>query len=1038
MGTPKRVQASLSSFFKPKAKAIKVSTQEARDEHAKSTDSQDTRGSQIVSADTRKRRRTVSHNRDESEDESRDETAPKVHKGANDQAQILPESVSDTTDLMQQLRMRAQETGAVVPNLQVTPVLAMPGSLEGTHVQLVERTPGVKYTPLETQVLDAKKLHPDMLLAVEVGYKFRFFGEDARIASRVLGIMCTTANNFYNASIPTPRLHIHMRRLVHAGYKVGVLRQVETAALKAISDNKSAPFTRQLSEVYTSGTMVEDIGADANDRFMMSVVETARADRCVLAVVAVQVATGSVVYDEFEDGVLRSELDTRLVHLQPKEILVPPGLSTETLRALAAYVGYAIDYTERPEPLLEHANRAGVRIAFANSALLDAEAARSFSTTFYADNEAQAHLSRVLDLPETVIAAQALLADYLKPFNLDRALLAIHPFTPFHTQLHMLLSSTALQTLNVFADHAGDSNDAQLKELLMPDSRSGGNSTQCGNGSLFGVMDCTRSLFGRRLLRRWIAQPLVVIDKLRDRVDAVEYLKTVLDAESGDEDYTKSAIRGVYDKLGQLVDLERGLCRIHYGRATPQELLRVLRSLESAMALVPRDLDICEPRMLANALSAETWSSDLRTTLSSWLHQINVSSAKRGDKESLFTHGPLFDTMQTHHKRVATVEQLLDDHVFEVRQLLNDNEFAFKSISGTDYLIDVKNTKAKTVPATWIRVSSTKTNTRFHTPFIVEQLAERERCRESLQQAARSSYTLFLRTISDEYTRVRRVISALATLDALFSLAVLAGRPGYSRAELVDSDEPCIDVENAVNPILDNAEFVANTVHLGTDARAMVLTGPNAGGKSTLIRTVALIAIMAQCGSRVPAQRARLGVVDAIFTRMGARDNMLAGQSTFMVEMRETSDILHHATCRSLVVLDELGRGTSTHDGAAIAFAVLDFLVTRRALTLFVTHYGHLVDAFAGNTRVRSCHMSYLESVKTLGACVAEITFLYKLVDGASGDSFGLNVARLAGLPASLLKCAMERAHSMRVDVDSKWAAHCARCLQHAVAQFCK
>ncbi|KAJ2502934.1 Mismatch repair protein msh3 [Coemansia sp. RSA 1972] len=1033
MGTPKRVQASLSSFFKPKAKAIKVSSQEARDEHAKSTDSQDTRGSQIVSADTRKRRRTVNDN---GKDESEDETAPKVHKGASGQEQILPECVSDTTDLMQRLRMRAQETGPVVPNLQVTSVLATPGSLEGTALQLVERTPGVKYTPLETQVLDAKKSHPDMLLAVEVGYKFRFFGEDARIASRVLGIMCTTANNFYNASIPTPRLHIHMRRLVHAGYKVGVLRQVETAALKAISDNKSAPFTRQLSEVYTVGTMVEDIGADANDRYLMCVVETARADPVQMAVVAVQVATGSVVYDVFEDGFLRSELDTRLAHLQPKEILVPRGLSTETLRALTAYVGYTIDYTERPEPLLEHANRTGVRVAFANTKLMDAETARSFSTEFYADNEAQAHLPYVLDLPESVLVAQALLTDYLKPFTLDRALLAVHPFTPFHTQLHMLLSATTLQTLDVFADHAKYSNNAQLKELLVPGGRSGGNISQRENGSLFGVMDCTRSLFGRRLLRRWVAQPLVALDKLQDRVEAVEYLETVLDAES--DDYTKSTIRNVYEKIGGLVDLERGLSRIHYGRATPQELVRVLHSLETAMTLVPQNLDICEPRVLAHALSPETWTSDLRTRVTSWLHQINVSSAKRGDKESLFKHGPLFDTMQTHHNRVASVEQQLDEQIHSVRQVLKDNEFAFKSISGTDYLIDVKNAKAKTVPTTWIRISSTKTNVRFHTPFIVEHLAERERCRESLQQAARSSYSQFLRAISNKYTQVRRVISALATLDALFSLAVLAGRPGYCRPEFVDG-EPCIDIEDAVNPVLDNAGFVANTVCLGSDgARAMVLTGPNAGGKSTMIRTIALITVMAQCGSRVPAQRARLGVVDAIFTRMGARDNMLAGHSTFMVEMRETADILHNATPRSLVVLDELGRGTSTHDGAAIAFAVLDFLVQQRALTLFVTHYGHLVDAFAGNTNVQSCHMSYVEAERFESGCVANITFLYKLVDGASGDSFGLNVARLAGLPASLLKRANERAHSMRVDVDSKWAAQCARRLQHAVAQFRK
>ncbi|KAJ1826121.1 Mismatch repair protein msh3, partial [Coemansia sp. RSA 2708] len=333
-------------------------------------------------------------------------------------------SVSDTTNLMQRLRMRAKQSGSSdTPSAPALSSLMTPGTLESTAVQLVVRQPGVKYTPLEIQVLDAKRTHPDMLLAVEVGYKFRFFGEDARIASRVLGIMCTVANNFYNASIPTPRLMIHVRRLVHAGYKVGVLRQVETAALKAVSDNKSAPFTRQLAEVYTAGTMIEEVGgasADAgppNERYLVCVVERvvdAKDKRISLGMLAVQVTTGSVLYDQFEDSYLRGALETRLVHLQPGEILIPPGLSAETLRTLSAYVGYKVDYTERPEPLLEHANRAGVRVAFANPDLLDYSAARCRCTEFYADNSADGLLSRVFDLPESVVVALALLIDYLR------------------------------------------------------------------------------------------------------------------------------------------------------------------------------------------------------------------------------------------------------------------------------------------------------------------------------------------------------------------------------------------------------------------------------------------------------------------------------------------------------------------------------------------------------------------------------------------------------------------------------------------------
>ncbi|KAJ2339040.1 Mismatch repair protein msh3, partial [Coemansia sp. RSA 2618] len=255
-----------------------------------------------------------------------------------------------------------------------------------------------------------------------------------------------------------------------------------------------------------------------------------------------------------------------------------------------------------------------------------------------------------------------------------------------------------------------------------------------------------------------------------------------------------------------------------------------------------------------------------------------------------------------------------------------------------------------------------------------------------------------------------------------------------------------------------------NDIVLGTDsARAMVLTGPNAGGKSTLVRTVALIAIMAQCGAYVPARRARLSIVDAVVARMGASDNLMRGESTFMVEMRETAELLRHVSPRSLAILDELGRGTSTHDGAAIAFAVLSHLVHERPLVFFVTHYAHLVDAFAADARVRSCHMAFLEqqtseadSDKTrpeqaseanddvarleqqssqIHDDIADIIFLYKLVRGASVDSFGLNVARLAGLPEPLLRRARERARWMRTELDSKWAARSARQLQFTVAQ---
>ncbi|KAI9504580.1 muts domain V-domain-containing protein [Coemansia spiralis] len=926
--------------------------------------------------------------------------------------------------------------------------LATTGSLEHTSIQLVQRQKGVKYTPLEIQVLEAKDKYPDMLLAVEVGYKFRFFGEDARISSRILGIMLTTANNFYNASIPTPRLMVHVRRLVRAGYKVGIMRQTETAALKAISDNKSAPFTRCLAEVYTSGTLVEEVGEaehaeSSTKRYLLCITEClkeSRDNRVSIGLLAVQITTGDVVYDCFDDGYLRSALETRLMHLQPGELLVSPNLSAETLKALSAYAGYAIKYDEAREPLLEHANRTGVRVAFAEKAFMDRSAASQFITDFYMENNASRTISYISGLSDLVSMALAMMIKYLEAFKLTHVMLTCQdtghmdrdPFAPFHTRLHMLLSATTLQTLNIFTV------------------------TNNTNGSLFSVMDFTRSQFGRRMLRRWVAHPLVSQERLEERIDAVEYLKGFLeDAEAGsilnsgnNNHPQRLAIANMHNKIGQIVDIERGLCRIHYGQANTQELVRVLRSLETAVSLVPADMDITEPRLLAEILSRDVWTAQLRDSVLSWRQQIDYKSAKSGNKETLFTHGPLHDLLQQHHNKVEEVEQELEASIGHVRSVLNDEKLEFKSISGIDYLIDIKNTKAKTVPLDWIKVSSTKTNSRFHTPYLISKLAERERCREALQQTAKSAYSRFLAEISGKYSELRQLASSLATLDALFSLAILARSDGYCKPEFVtcsNSDDAFVDLVDAVNPVLSCAQttYVPNSIALGMagnngteSQRAMILTGPNAGGKSSLIRTVALTSIMAQCGSYVPACSARLCIIDAIFTRIGASDNLMAGESTFMVEMRETEELMRQVTPRSLAILDELGRGTSTHDGAAIAYAVLEHLVRKRSLTFFVTHYAHLLQLSSCKDSANANSDTKEEiDIDTGAESVNEITFLYKLADGASTDSFGLNVARLAGLPTPLLLRAKERAQWMRMEMESKWAAKYARDLRRAVAQ---
>lgn len=286
-------------------------------------------------------------------------------------------------------------------------------------------------------------------------------------------------------------------------------------------------------------------------------------------------------------------------------------------------------------------------------------------------------------------------------------------------------------------------------------------------------------------------------------------------------------------------------------------------------------------------------------------------------------------------------------------------------------------------------------------------MAERDQHKESLAAACDDAFKAFLARISEFYQQLRDTVQSLALLDCLLSLATVAAQPDYCKPKFVD--EPVLSIVNGRHPMIERLmtdAYVPNSISLSSNSlRALLVTGPNMGGKSSYVRQNALIAIMAQIGSFVPAESAELGLLDAVFTRMGAFDNLLAGESTFMVELSETSDILKAATPRSLVILDELGRGTSTQDGVAIAYAVLEHMVrTVRSMTLFVTHYpilGAVADQWHGE--VGCVHMKF---EKEDDGGEENITFLYQVENGLAYRSYGLNVARLAGLPESTIKLA--------------------------------
>ncbi|KAH8905307.1 hypothetical protein BR93DRAFT_780570 [Coniochaeta sp. PMI_546] len=893
-----------------------------------------------------------------------------------------------------------------------------------------------KLTPMELQFLDIKRKHMDTLLIVEVGYKFRFFGEDARIAAKELSIVCIPGkfrydehpseahlDRFASASIPVHRLPVHAKRLVAAGHKVGVVRQIETAALKKAGDNRNAPFVRKLTNVYTKGTYVDDIGeldqsSDNNGApsggYLLCITESkangAGTDEKVdVGIVAVQPATGDIIYDNFEDGFMRREIETRLLHISPCEFLI---------------VG---DLTKASDKLLQHLSGSSTNV-FGDRSRVErvpksktmAAEAYSHVTQFYAgkakegDERSAALLEKVLHLPELVTICLSSMIKHLTEYGLEHIFDLTKYFQSFSTRQHMLLNGTTLESLEVYRNSTDNSE----------------------KGSLLWALDKTVTRFGGRLLRKWIGRPLLDQERLEERVAAVEEL--LENQSTGKVDKLEHLLKGIK------ADLERSLIRIYYGKCTRPELLTTLQvmqkiSMEYSRVKTPADTGFKSP-LLANAVSQLPAIGEI---VVSHLDKINPEAARKDDKYAFFRDDEETEDITNHKMGIAAVEQELDAHRKEAAaKLSKKSPVTYVTVAGIEYLIEVPNTDLKHVPASWAKISGTKKVSRFHTPDVIRLTAERDQHKEALAAACDAAFTSLLTSIAADYQPLRDAVASLATLDCLLSLSKVASLPGYSKPTILPSSTPpSISITDGRHPIAEHTlpnGYIPFTTSLSSPSPlAQLITGPNMGGKSSYVRAVALLVLLAQVGSYVPAAAMSLTLADAIHTRMGARDNLFRGESTFMVEVSETAAILRSATPRSLVILDELGRGTSTHDGAAIAQAVLDYVVREtKCLTLFITHYQNLARVAEGLGGLVKCvHMKFSarragktledgkeasEDVEGDGEGDEEITFLYEVTEGVAHRSYGLNVARLARIPKKVLDVAALKSKELENEVKKR------------------
>ncbi|KAH9324117.1 hypothetical protein KI387_004295, partial [Taxus chinensis] len=931
-----------------------------------------------------------------------------------------------------------------------------------------------KYTPLEEQVVELKAKYKDVLLMIEVGYKYRFFGDDAEVAARVLGIFAHYDHNFLTASIPTFRLHFHVRRLVEAGLKVGVVRQTETAALKAHGTNKGGPFTRSLSALYTRATFeaAEALGEGAVDdncrlsSYLMCVVELPLMGRSprrmrnrasqeedsatisgsydtLIGVIAVETSTGDVMYGQFRDTVTRAELESCLLNVSPAELLLGAPLLLPTEKLLLEFAGPASNVR------VERSSRDFLKDGGALAEVISFYESRPDEKSTPKYDKQNEGIEVIMTMPDLVVQALALALRYLKQFKLERVLCLGASFRPFASKNEMSLSSNTLQQLEVLRNNADGSE----------------------NGSLLSLMNHTHTAFGLRLLKHWVTHPLCDRNAVEARLDAVSEIAesmgsyAVMQIEgtfpggkgggftgvarhgrmggSG----SQNLLASVLTSIGKMPDVERGITRIFHRTATPAEFFTVIQSLLTAatrlqqLVCVDEDEVIrddpsqrCNKRVgskLLRRLIAAASSSIVIEHATRLLSNLNKHAATQGDRQNLFIcAGNKFPEVAKCRAAVQAAEQKLDFLLPAYQKQLKLPNLEYLSVSGITHLIEVPS--ATRVPSNWIKVCSTKKTNRYHPPEVIEALDKLAIAKEELTVACSKAWDAFLAEFAAQVMNFRAAVQALAALDCLHSLAILSRNQGYVRPFFVeDSELPQLSIQAGRHPVLESTlqeSFVPNDTLLhGSSERCQIITGPNMGGKSCYIRQVALIVIMAQVGSFVPAMSAKLHVFDSVYTRMGASDSIQHGTSTFFEELSEASAILHKSTPRSLVIIDELGRGTSTHDGVAIAYATLHFILKeRKCLTLFVTHYPKIVELkneFPGE--VSPYYVSYLttdcladqrldnaprDASTFQNAAIVEsdvdlnpvtevsqnIVFLYKVVPGVASRSFGLHVARLA------------------------------------------
>ncbi|RKJ40397.1 DNA mismatch repair protein MutS [Acutalibacter sp. 1XD8-33] len=801
------------------------------------------------------------------------------------------------------------------------------------------------YSPMMKQYFEVKKEHPNSILFFRLGDFYEMFFNDAKTVSQELDLTltgrdCGQGERAPMCGIPFHSAEGYITKLLAKGYRVTICDQVE--------DPKSAKglVKREIVRVITPGTVLEGSMLDeARNNYICSMYYCPAGVGLCFA----DVSTGELHAGQMEAGGhdFTRELENRLTRYSPREILINPQFTD--LTAVGNFI------RERLQSSLE---------------CLDEE--------IFALNPAKAAVERQFngkplaelgleDKPLTIMALGALL-DYLSRTQIT----GLERITEVELETDSAYMALDLSTMR----------NLELIETMRNKER---------KGSLLWVLDRTKTAMGKRLIRAWLERPLLSPAKITLRLNAVEELV-------GDQ----LLLDELVEQLTGIHDLERIMTRVVYGSANGRELRALCAALQKLPGL-KRVLERCQSTLLGDLNFQIDSLEDVAQRIDRAIDE-NPPFTIREGKLIKKGYSPELDEIRSDmsggQALIASVEARERE-----RTGIPKLKVGFNKVFG--YYIEVTNSYKDQVPQDYIRKQTLTGGERYITPELKELENRVLGAHDRSIELEGKLFEEIRRSVAQELNRIQQSAKAVASLDVLASFAVVSIKNDYSRPVvnvsgklyLKDGRHPVVEA------LLHESPFVPNDVDLDmNDTRVAVITGPNMAGKSTYMRQIAIIAIMAQIGCFVPAAVAEIGIVDGIYTRVGASDDLSAGQSTFMIEMSEVAEILRNATSQSLIIFDEIGRGTSTFDGMSIARAVLEYVQDPKLLgakTLFATHYHELTEMESLLSGVRNFNIA----VKKRGD---DITFLRRIVRGGADDSFGIEVAKLAGVPDKVIRRAKQ------------------------------